>query len=302
MSQPAPALYMKYENIRSLLHPLKAIVFNDKAKICYAVIIASARGLRITVEHGKSAQAVAYLESKGCDQYVMAGNEVEFAVDILAIIRFLETGIFPSSSNSFNAGPIGSASLRFSYDPDQEKPLEIHLECPTFATRLAMKTIGHWDLQMEDVLDQTTSSFLAKVILKCDALKEAFVDLDLSSEFLSLSTSSDPAYLRFSTSSRLSSSLVDFNAGSATGNNVIVQYFHCRESATFKYRMSLFRASLRAMVFGRRVSLRVRSDGILALQFQMPSMSSGMDDEFDENCFTYVDYIFRAIEDESLLH
>ncbi|XP_026853450.2 cell cycle checkpoint protein RAD1 isoform X3 [Electrophorus electricus] len=101
-----------------------------------------------------------------------------------------------------------------------------------------------------------------KVILQSDSLKEAFSELDMTSEVLQLTMSPSHPYFRLSTFGNSGNAHYDYPKDSD-----MMELFQCTKTQKNRYKMSLLKPSTKALGLSCKVSVRTDSRGFLSLQY-----------------------------------
>lgn len=137
--------------------------------------------------------------------------------------------------------------------------------------------------------DFANSQIISKVILKSDCMREAFSELDVTSDILEVAivppTLPQPR-LRLTTYGFSGTTHYDFPRDSDP-----VEVFECSSTDPYvtRYRLSLLRPSTnRALALSSRVSLRMNDRGFLSLQYMINSGNSEVPASFVEfyvSCF-----------------
>ncbi|XP_077479296.1 cell cycle checkpoint protein RAD1 isoform X2 [Stigmatopora argus] len=103
-----------------------------------------------------------------------------------------------------------------------------------------------------------------KVILLSESLKEAFSELDMTSEVLQIIMSPNQPYFRLSTFGNAGSAHYDYPKDSD-----MMELFHCTTRQSNRYRMALLTPSTKALALSCKVSVRMDSRGVLSLQYMV---------------------------------
>ncbi|KRZ18163.1 Cell cycle checkpoint protein RAD1 [Trichinella zimbabwensis] len=154
---------------RAIHSMIKAVMFRDTGTVFF-----TENGMKITVEDYQYVQANVFVQRAMFNDYVLVGSGVDFRIKLP---MFCECLNFLGSSTSGN-GP----RLELSYMRDGA-PLRLILEECGVVTDCRIKT-----LRPEDYVefDFSADKITCKVIMKPDFLRDAFLDVDSSSEYLEL--------------------------------------------------------------------------------------------------------------------
>jgi cell cycle checkpoint protein len=231
-------------------------------------VIVSDNGLKFTVEDAKSAQATAYVEAKMFREFVFNEATAVFRINLTTLLDCLQ--IFGSSSSSPEQTP---PAMRMCYS-GQGSSLSLLLEDGVVVTDCSIVT-----LVADEILDFdfNSANVLSKIIMKSEYLKEAFVDIDTTSETMEFKISHTEPQLRISTYGEAGRTHVDY-----PNITDVMETFECREEHTNSYRLSLLKSSIKALVQSSKVSIRTDSRGFLSLQFLIKS---------DDGQVSFVDYL-----------
>ncbi|XP_067106721.1 cell cycle checkpoint protein RAD1 [Osmerus mordax] len=239
-------LVASLDNARNLSNILKAITFKD-----YAIFSATPNGLKVTVEDSKCLQANAFIQAEIFQEFTIKEDAVGFQVNLTVLLECLT--IFGGSTV-----PGVTTALRMCYK-GYGFPLTLFLEEAGVVTVCKINT-----QEQEDPIDFEFSStnVTNKVILQSDSLKEAFSELDMSSEVLQITMSPIQPYFRLSTFGNSGNAHYDYPKDSD-----MMELFQCTKTQTNRYKMSLLKPSTKALALSCKVSVRTDSRGFLSLQY-----------------------------------
>ncbi|KFQ35395.1 Cell cycle checkpoint protein RAD1 [Mesitornis unicolor] len=248
LSAPAPAtgeshvLTASLDNARHLSNLLKAVHFQD-----HATCFATANGLRVTVEDAKCIQAKIFQE------FAVQEESVTFRINLSVLLDCLT--IFGTSSL-----PGTSTALRMCYS-GYGYPLMLFLEEGGVVTVCKINT-----QEPEELLDFDfcNTKVVNKIILQSEGLREAFAELDMTSEVLQITMSPDKPYFRLSTFGNAGSAHLDYPRDSD-----LMEVFHCNQTQTNRYKISLLKPSTKALALSCKVSIRIDAQGFLSLQYMI---------------------------------
>lgn len=258
----------KLDNVRNVSKILKAIHFKETA-----TLFASSLGIKVTVEDSKCVQANAFIQEGVFHYFNVKDEQITFKINLTVFLECLT--IFGSTSM-----PGISTSLKMCY-AGYGCPLVLVLEEEGVLTDCTIKT-----LEPDEVLDFNfcSSNVINKVIMKSECLKEAFSELDMTSDVLQILMSPDPPYFRLSTFGNAGSTHSDFPKDSD-----MIESFTCTQTKTNRYKISLLKPSVKALGLSTRVSIRTDNRGFLSLQYMIKN-------EDGQVCF--VEYYCAPDEDE----
>ncbi|XP_053374964.1 cell cycle checkpoint protein RAD1-like isoform X1 [Mercenaria mercenaria] len=241
-------LIAKIDSARNVSNILKAIHFKETA-----TVFASPMGLKVTVEDAKCIQANAFIQEGIFQEYTIKEEQLTFKINLTVLLECLTI---------FGSGPVaGSAtSLKMCYG-GYGCPLLLILEEDGVLTDCSIKT-----LEPDEVLDFNFSStnVINKIIMKSECLKEAFSELDMTSDVLEFLMSPDAPHFRLSTFGNAGSTFSDFPKDSD-----MMESFQCAQTQTNRYKVSLLKPSVKALALSSRVSIRTDNRGFLSLQYMI---------------------------------
>jgi cell cycle checkpoint protein len=112
-----------------------------------------------------------------------------------------------------------------------------------------------------------SSPVLNKVIVQpASCLKEAFNELDWSSQNVTVLLSPDPPYFRLSTQGTAGSCQVDYPKDSEA-----FEAFECQELQMFTYKLKSLQPSVKALNQAVKTQMRLNARGLLSLQHMIKS-------------------------------
>ncbi|RXM30402.1 Cell cycle checkpoint protein RAD1 [Acipenser ruthenus] len=241
-------LIASLDNARNLSNILKAIQFKD-----HATFLATSNGIKVTVEDSKCLQANAFIQAEIFQEFSIQEDSVMFRVNLAVLLDCLT--IFGGS-----AVPGVTTALKMCYN-GYGYPLTLILEEGGVVTVCKINT-----QEPEETLDFDfcSTNVINKVILQSDSLREAFSELDMTSEVLQITMSPDKPYFRLSTFGNSGSAHCDYPKDSD-----MMEVFQCTQTQTNRYKMSLLKPSTKALSLSCKVSIRTDSRGFLSLQYMV---------------------------------
>ncbi|XP_052432449.1 cell cycle checkpoint protein RAD1 [Carassius gibelio] len=239
-------LIASLDNARNLSNILKAISFRD-----HAIFNATQNGLKVTVEDSKCLQANAFIQADIFQEYIIKEDTVGFQVNLTVLLDCLT--IFGGSTV-----PGVCTALRMCYN-GYGYPLTLFLEEGGVVTVCKINT-----QEPEEPIDFDfcSTNVTNKVILQSDSLKEAFSELDMTSEVLQITMSPSHPYFRLSTFGNSGNAHYDYPKDSD-----MMELFQCTKIQTNRFKMSLLKPSTKALALSCKVSVRTDSRGFLSLQY-----------------------------------
>lgn len=112
--------------------------------------------------------------------------------------------------------------------------------------------------------DFCSTNVINKIILQSEGLREAFSELDMTSEVVQITMSPNKPYFRLSTFGNAGSSHLDYPKDSD-----LVESFQCNQTEVNRYKISLLKPSTKALVLSCKVSIRTDNRGFLSLQYMI---------------------------------
>ncbi|XP_072164089.1 cell cycle checkpoint protein RAD1-like [Diadema setosum] len=264
---------LRVDNARNVSIVLKAIHFKDRD---LATFCASENGLKVTVEDAKCVQANAFIQANIFQEYYMRDPTATFKINLSVLLDCL---------NIFGSNPMGGATpaLKMSY-AGYGSPLLLMLEESGVVTDCSIRT-----LEPDEMLDFNfcSANVINKIIMKSDCLKDAFQELDISSEVIEILLSPDKPFFRLSTFGHAGSAHSDFPKDSD-----MVESFQCTQTQTNRYKLALLKPSIKALMQSSKVSIRTDNRGFLSLQYMIRNEDGQIsfveyycapDEEYDED-------------------
>ncbi|XP_033890799.3 cell cycle checkpoint protein RAD1 isoform X1 [Acipenser ruthenus] len=241
-------LIASLDNARNLSNILKAIQFKD-----HATFLATSNGIKVTVEDSKCLQANAFIQAEIFQEFSIQEDSVVFRINLAVLLDCLT--IFGGS-----AVPGVTTALKMCYN-GYGYPLTLFLEEGGVVTVCKINT-----QEPEETLDFDfcSTNVINKVILQSDSLREAFSELDMTSEVLQITMSPDKPYFRLSTFGNSGSAHCDYPKDSD-----MMEVFQCTQTQTNRYKMSLLKPSTKALSLSCKVSIRTDNRGFLSLQYMV---------------------------------
>ncbi|XP_037121408.1 cell cycle checkpoint protein RAD1 [Syngnathus acus] len=254
-------LMASLDNARNLSNIVKAIAFKD-----HALFTATRNGLKVTVEDSKCLQANAFIQAEIFQEFTIKEDVVGLQINLTVLLDCLS--IFGGSTVP---GGVTTA-LRLCYR-GYGYPLTLFLEEGGVVTVCKINT-----QEPEEPLDFEfcSSNVTNKVILLSESLKEAFSELDMTSEVLQITMSPSQPYFRLSTFGNSGSAHYDYPKDSD-----MMELFNCTSAQINRYKMSLLKPSTKALALSSKVSVRTDSRGVLSLQYLVRN---------DDGQICFVDY------------
>lgn len=256
----------RLDNVRCMSSVLKSVAFKD-----YATVFISNNGLKVTVEESKCAQVNAFLQSDLFQAYEFSSDTLVFRINLNVLMECL---------NIFGGAPGHSFVSLKMYYPGEGEPLGLVLEEGGVMTECQIKT-----MEADEILDFnfTSVGVQNKIIMKSECLRDAFSDLDVSSQVIEMLMSPDAPYFRLSTFGHAGTTTNEYPKDSD-----MVESFECTKTQINKYKLTLLKPSIKALLQSTKISIRMDDRGFLSLQYMIKT-------EDGNTCF--VEYLCAPDED-----
>jgi len=263
------AFFCKADNAKLISSILDTINFGKNP---IATVSLHKKGMKFTVEKERSLQANVFLGEELFQEFTVKDEPVTFRVHLKLLVECLN--IFGSSPNSF-------ASLQMMYSGYGE-PLFLMLTENDVITDVGLKTIPSEELLN---FNFRSSPVLNKVIVQSAQLKEAFNELDWSSQYVTILLSPDPPHFRLSTQGTAGSCQVDYPKDSE-----VFEAFECQETHINNYKLKTLQPSIKALNQATKTQLRVNQRGLLSLQHMI---------KCEDNHTCFVDFFVVPTDEEA---
>lgn len=242
------SLTASLDNVRNLSTILKAIHFQE-----HATCFATKNGIKVTVENAKCVQANAFIQAGIFQEFKVQEEPVTFRINLTVLLDCLS--IFGSSPTPGTLTTLQMCYQGYGY------PLMLFLEEGGVVTVCKINT-----QEPEETLDFDfcSTNVINKIILQSEGLREAFSELDMTSEVLQITMSPDKPYFRLSTFGNAGSSHLDYPKDSD-----LMESFNCTQNQVNRYKISLLKPSTKALVLSCKVSIRTDNRGFLSLQYMI---------------------------------
>lgn len=269
-SQGGPnVLEARMDNARNMATLLKAVHFKETA-----LVSATEQGLKVSVDDSKAFLANAYIQADLFNHYAIK-QDVLFRIPLNILLECLN--IFGGTSTTSTSN---TTAFELCY-AGEGHPLILILEEEGVMTNCSIKTLEP-DTALNFEFDN--DAVVNKLIIKSECLKEIFSELDQSSEVIQMEISSNKPHFRISTFGNTGTYHWDIPKDS----EMMEQFSYIREQNT-RYRMSLIRPCIKALMVSSRTSLRTSPSGALSLQFMI---------RLDEDHTSFTEYYVAPNIDE----
>jgi len=242
----------KIDNVRIITNVLSALQFKKEGQ--FATVIISSNGIKFTVEENQSFQGNAFLQQDIFQEFKFNGDEHQFEQFRINLSILLDClNIYGTSS--FVAMQMGFGGYGHS--------LVVMLEENGVITHCGLRTL---DSEIIHNFNFRGFPIPNKLIMDAELLKDAFDELDWSSQQVSILLSPDPPYFRLSTVGPSGSCQVDYPKDSE-----VFEVFDCSRFQMNNYKLSLLQPAIKALALSHKTQLRTNEIGILSLQHMIKS-------------------------------
>ncbi|XP_057295148.1 cell cycle checkpoint protein RAD1-like [Hydractinia symbiolongicarpus] len=263
-------LVAKLNNAKNISNLLKAVHFKETA-----TVFISENGLKVTVEESKYLQASAFVQSSVFQEYFFSEESATFKINLTVLLECLH--IFGSSSKETGS----YTALKMCY-AGHGSPLKLLLaEDGGVLTDCCINT-----QEPEEMADFNFSStdVINKIIMQSAGLKDAFQELDMTSDVIQILMSPEAPFFRISTFGNSGSAHVDYPKDSE-----MMETFECQQTQSNRYKTSLMKPSTKALLLSNKVSVRMDARGFLSLQYMILN---------DNGQVCFVEYLCAPNEDD----
>ncbi|KAJ2095426.1 checkpoint clamp complex protein Rad1 [Coemansia sp. S142-1] len=298
--EPEPALFRaKIANVRPLVNMLKTISFRPRARC-----VINPDGLVFTVEESQCLVAQAYLRAELFSTFAydvqlaeyyrnqeQAGFDAEDLQDgeprdvtqvVLPLDNLIECltlfyGPSGTSSSGAQSGAHSTASLHTSGNPGDLRGATtavIAFNGPGTDFELMLEERGTISLCRLSTFVPEPSVDLKfshhpttqQLIIKSEWLRDAFNELDTTSESVSISIASTEPHFRISTIGESGSTDMTYS-----NTERILDSFFCNEDQENQYKLSLILKCKQALAMSDKTKIRINQRGFLSFQFMIPT-------------------------------
>ncbi|KAJ2060158.1 checkpoint clamp complex protein Rad1 [Coemansia sp. S146] len=320
--EPEPALFRaKLANVRPMVNMLKTISFRPRARC-----VINPDGLVFTVEESQCLVAQAYLRAELFTTFSydvqlaeyyrnqeQAGFEAEDSQDgepsdvtqvVLPLDNLIECltlfyGPSGTSSSGAQSGAHSTATLHTSGNPGDLRGATtavIAFNGPGTDFELMLEERGTISLCRlstfvpEPSVDLKFSHYptTQQLIIKSEWLRDAFNELDPTSESVSIYIASSEPHFRISTIGESGSTDMTYS-----NTERILDSFFCNEDQENQYKLSLILKCKQALAMSDKTKIRINQRGFLSFQFMIPTAAD----------VSFVNFVFAPLvsADESVV-
>jgi len=256
-----------------ICEPKKLIPMLRSIQIMKTTVMAiTRRGLKLTgQDSSRCLQANSFIDRSLFTRYYMSSEESPVSVcfrlsDLIHVLTVLGS----SGRTASSAAPqLSDNSFRIQYSSTSDR-IRLQFREETTETKAYIKTYGVEDLM---IFGMNSTN---KVILNVEPIVDFWKSADLTSEYIEVSITAGEPYMRWTTESERAR----VNHNIHRDSPAVEQFLHS-EDIENKYRMSLMKFTLKALIHSSKLSIRTDADGLLSLQFMVKLM-----DHLDvEHCF-----------------
>ncbi|XP_054160721.1 cell cycle checkpoint protein RAD1-like [Oppia nitens] len=241
------------------------------------VMAITSKGLKLTCQDsGRCLQANSFIDRTLFDRYSMSNETIPVSVcfrltDLLHVLTLMCGSVPVAIASDVHMVGGGDDVLRLKYSSDVER---IRLE---FREETAHKKAYIRTYEVEELMIFHMNC-INKVILNAEPIVDFWKSCDLSSDHIEVGITADEPYLRWSTDSERARVHYNINKDSPD----VEQFMHS-EDVTNRYKMSLMKFTLKALINSSKLSIRTDADGLLSLQFMIRLKDDR--DQPVEHCF-----------------
>jgi len=231
-----------------------------------AIMKISASGIRFTIEESQIFQANSFLAKALFHHY-----SLDYPTDIVLKISF---DTLMDVLNMFGNAGSKSTSVRLAFSSTSEDFLLVVLQQGEDVTTTCKLRTMDFEMPM-NIQDQMHTKKLNQIILQAAALKDAFSELDWSSDEVELSLSQTDPHFRLRTSGKGGSCEVSYAKDSDSFSN-----FSVKSDQTARYPLHYLQPAAKGLAEATTASLKTNSDGLLLVQMSIDLSSSRKDGHF----------------------
>jgi len=244
-------------------------------------VVLSQKGIKFTIDNSRCFQANTFLQKDLFQEYNYRADEKEsFSIQLSALLDCLN--IYGSDSSN--------TALQIAYQ-SYGRPLLLMLEDSKndVLTDCGIRPIDSLHLSKYDI---KSSKILTKIVMKSEALYDAFNELDWSSDYLTWEISPEFPHFRLKSQGTGTLCQVDYPKDSPE----IFETFEVTEPNSHEYKMKLLHPCLKALAIAKKSKIQINEQGLLSLQHMIGPLEGSMQD----NHFAFVDFFICCMEgDES---
>ncbi|KND04394.1 uncharacterized protein SPPG_00125 [Spizellomyces punctatus DAOM BR117] len=310
----------KLDNVRSLVTILKAISFKEKANcvinrqgIQFIVEESKASQARTQIRESHFREFLfprSRLGSPNGDDSGDIDSEICFCIELPTLLDCLTifggTSAIPYSLSTGgndggqrgHGGFFGASQIQDTQTGGLGKDRDrvaVRVICPLDGDHLSLMleergvvTECRLTTYNPEALTDLFSTFaeqrmVSKLIMKSDWLRDAFSELDGTSDTITLHISPDAPYFRLSASSLAGDAQMDYPK-----DTDVIESFHCLHPIENHYQHTLLQSCLKALSLSSKTSIRVNEAGFLSMQFMI---------NVNEKDIEFVEYLISPIAD-----
>lgn len=262
MSQSRYLFYGEIENVQYLIPVFRAIAVQK-----ISVMVITERGFKISCEEeSKSVQATAFIDFKVFKRYEMRNREraltlcfrMQDLLNALSILFPKNRAFSGDSSYSGRSGGNDSVSSLLRLKVENTDRLKLQIISGSDESMAYIQTFKPTKLIV------FTMSFVNKVVLDATCLVEFWKCVDTFSPRLEIRINNDDPWLEFISESERGRFIYRITAQSCH-----VEHYECTLPMSNQYEMNSMCRTLKPLLIASKVSLRLNSQGLLNLQFQI---------------------------------
>ncbi|KAJ2157827.1 checkpoint clamp complex protein Rad1 [Coemansia sp. RSA 552] len=290
----------KLNNIRPLVNMLRTIAFRPRASCAI-----NAGGLVFTVDEAQSTVAQAYLRTDlfstfhynlrlakqknvgqarktredGTDdeeETTYISISLDTLIESLTLFYGPSGGVTGNSSSSSNGIQSSAGALTGGNPMDLRGATTVHMAFNGLGSDFELMLEERGIISVcrmatflpDDVvnLDFSRHPVIQQLIIRSEWLRDAFNELDPTSEAVTIAISSTAPYFRISTVGDSGSTDMTYSK-----DERVLDSFFCNEEQENRYKLSLILRSRQALAHSDKTKIRVNQRGFLSFQFMIPT-------------------------------
>jgi len=248
------AFVARLENVRVLSQLLKSIQIREQS-----TWFISPNGIKVTVEDAKCVQSNAFIKADIFSEFELkegrgdedGSDDLSFSINLNVVIECL---------NMFGGDSGASPFLKICYG-GYGHPFILLLEEQGVINDSQIKT-----REAEECLDFNfaNAAIVSKIIMNSDYFKEAFSELDTSSDYIEFIISPTENNLQLKTSGPAGDCSITIPSSSD-----MVEVFTSSNTSSAKYKLALLKHGIKPLSMSQKVSIRMDERDFLCLQYMV---------------------------------
>ncbi|OZJ01579.1 hypothetical protein BZG36_05235 [Bifiguratus adelaidae] len=276
-------------HVRPLAVLLRAVNIQSQG-----LVVITEEGLRISADESHSVQASAYCKKDMFQEYTLELPDTDtdgflsFSLDLDVLSKCLN--VFGNASGSM-AGSFRreelTATQSIKANPTATLAYQGYghpLELTQLGGCVTECRISTFEPEALPSMTEFFGEAICRVIIKAEWLRDAFNDLDDSSDRIQVDIRPEKPYFRLSTTSSSGSAQMDY-----TKDSDVLEMFQCEQYVSSSYKYSHVQYCKQVLQAASKVSLRVNAEGFMYMQFMVP---------VNPTTQNFVDFLLAPIEDD----